>query len=308
MPTTGTRLMTIRMLIVNWRKMSEAIPKVMREPSRSEVLSENLDALVYEGGEKQEQDDGAHKAPFFAKNREYEVRVMFRNEVELVLRPVEVALAEKPARPHRNLRLYRMITVSCRVRLRVEETEDTHFLIGLHEKFPENGKARQTDDADENVGRFRETHEPEDAETGKEDDDRGPEVRLLENKNARHEHVDQGKDDVLQAEGFAFLFSLVEHVRKKKYYDRFHELRRLQVDAREGDPPLGAARYGAQYDNDDDEKKDDEVEILGITGNQAVIVGQDQEDRHRALRRRRPSVSREGWRSALDGIWTRLSD
>src|ERR1700735_3218969 len=67
----------------------------------------------------------------FGKRGKYEIRVRNRQEAQLGLAALCNTFAPGPARPHRDLRLNQLIASPLGIAFRVEETDDTCFLICL---------------------------------------------------------------------------------------------------------------------------------------------------------------------------------
>lgn len=68
---------------------------------------------------------------------EDQVSMIFREEIQLALRAFEKTLPDETAAANGNLRLDDMVTGAIRIDVRIEKDEDTHLLVAVQDKEPD---------------------------------------------------------------------------------------------------------------------------------------------------------------------------
>ncbi len=82
---------------------------------------------------KPEQQQAADEAELLGQHGEDEIGVFLRQEIKLVLRALQVALADQPARTDGDHRLQDVIAGAQRILRRIEERQDAPLLVIVHE-------------------------------------------------------------------------------------------------------------------------------------------------------------------------------
>ena len=142
--------------------VSVRLPAIRRE-NVSCACARDVEPAADDEHVQHHQHEAADEAPLLADHREDEIGRALRQEFELRLAAVHVALAEHAARADRDLRLDRVIAGAERVVLRVQEREHALPLVVVQE-MPGDGHGRDEQRAEaEDVAQLQageQDHEP----------------------------------------------------------------------------------------------------------------------------------------------------
>ena len=184
-------------------------------------VARNLDAAPEHDEIEKQQERRSDEAELFADDGEDEVRVVLRQKVQLALRSVEEPFAKEHTRPDGDFRLDDVVAGAQRIDIRIHEDHDAHFLI-IFEKMPEHrhgGKSGRKDSSEQPQSDSRnENH----AEENRHEDERGAEIRLLQNEQERHADVGCNRQQVMQRIEMADAF--LHHAREADDHDELREL------------------------------------------------------------------------------------
>ena len=128
-------------------------------------VQEDIQAAGDQEQEKKEQDETADEPPLFGEDGKDEVRVLFGEEVQLALGPLEKAFAEEGAGPDGDLRLVDMVSGFQWVEVGVQEGEEPAPLILFHEMPKDgdrDGHSRAHDQPGPSVDARKDKHRGED--------------------------------------------------------------------------------------------------------------------------------------------------
>lgn len=211
--------------------------------------------------------------------------MVFRQEVQLALGPLEEAFAKEHARTDGDLRLDDMIAGAKGVGIGIEEDRNTGLLVIL-EEMP--AYRRQDDAGQEDVAQegHLDAADEEHAEGNGQEDETRPQVRLFQDQEKGNPDVEADGQDLAPCVELAY--AVAEDRCRADDHDELGKFRRLQRDRAELDPALGAqGRRTDEHDGDQHEQVDD-VQGLGVFLQLRIIEAAEKEDDHQVDDKSRP--------------------
>ena len=216
--------------------------------------------------------------------------MVFRQEVQLALGPLEEALAKEHARTDGDFGLDDVVTGTEGVGIRIEEDRNTGLLVIL-EKMP--AYRRQDDAGQKDIpqeGHLDAADEEHAKGNGQEDKTR-PQVRLFQDKQERNPDIEADGQDL--APRIELAYAVAEDGRRADDHDELGKFRRLQGNRPELDPTLGPqGRRADEHDGDQHEQVDD-VQGFGVFFQLRIVEAAEKEDDHQVDDESRPLLGDE---------------
>ena len=219
--------------------------------------------------EHDQQDHPAEKPPLLGKNGKDEIRLLFRQELELGLGSFQESLSEESPRTHGDHRLDDVVARSQRIPLGAEEGQNP-FLLVIFQKIPADGRQDEAAGGGDQQ-RFPVQADKEDHRQKQDEEDQPrAQIGLLEDEQKR-DHDDQERDEQFRQVVIPAELVAVEVFGQRQDDRQLDQLRRLEGEAADGDPPLGAPRRITGRKDDEEKDDGDAVDDIGMAAEKAVI-------------------------------------
>ncbi len=219
-----------------------------------------------------DEDGAADEAPLLREDGEREVGGLVGDEAELVLHPLEVAVAHELPVADGDAGVVGVPSRLQNVRLGVEEHLDAgaliveqHVLVG-HVRADDRRAEEEEDAAPLELRHRGDGEEDEDV------DHRRAEIRLPEDEEGRHEG-DEGRHEQILERAPLVLRVVVEVLGEGEDEGELRELARLELEAAELDPSRGAAEVSTEHQRQDEHEDAHRVRDVGGALEVPVVEG-----------------------------------
>ena len=206
-----------------------------------------------------QQDQVAEQAEFFRVHRENEVGGALRQEVEMGLCAVQVALAEDAAGTHCDGRLDGMVTLAQRVLRGVEQHQDAMALVVVQHR-PQHRRTGERRDKQSAHHAPAQPGQEQHVEAAGGNQQRGAQIGLARDQRDRHQQQQCGNEIIFQRERGLVLFEVPGH--HQRHAD-FHQLGRLDGGDAEIQPAPRAVADLAEQRHADQQRHAEQVNRHG---------------------------------------------